>query len=104
MLTTVSHFDIPKGYRLAEPSQDDRERVMDRRVFYEEPELKNLISSLGESSRAFLRTAMSGERSHLPLFPAHLLEWNMEGAPCGTSAVRLCSWLFPTDATQCISR
>jgi hypothetical protein len=98
MLTTVSNFDIPKGHRLAEPSQDDRERVMDRRVFYEEPELKNLISSLDESSRAFLRTAMDRERSHLPLFPVHFLEWISEGDPPGTLAVRLCSWLFLTDA------
>ena len=99
MLTTVSNFDIPNGHRLAEPSQDDKERVMDRRAFYEEPELMKLISSLDESSRAFLRSAMDRERSHLPLFPAHILEWNPENEPSGTfKAVRLCSWLFLTDA------
>jgi hypothetical protein len=75
MFTTVASFFPPHEPPLllqpAEPQPDDRERVMDRQVFYDEPPMQALIASLDEPSRLFLQEAAERERERLPLFPAH---------------------------------
>jgi hypothetical protein len=78
MLATIFTLLIPQHLRPAQPRPDDFERAMDRRVFYDEPNMQALITSLDESSRLFLCTAADRERSRLPLFPAHLMDWDWD--------------------------
>src|SRR5262245_24140797 len=75
MFTTVSMFfpsDSPSPIlQPAQPQPDDGIKVMDRRVFYDEPSMQAVIASLDEPSRLFLHDAAERERARLPLFPAH---------------------------------
>jgi len=71
MVATIFAFPPPpQATRPAEERPDDRERVMDRVVFYDEPYMQTLMSSLGDNDCLFLKSAADRERSHLPLFPA----------------------------------
>lgn len=78
MVATILSFLPPSDNRPAQQRVDDRERAVDRRVFYDEPRMQSLIASLDESSRIFLKVASDRERSRLPLFPAHFRNWDPE--------------------------
>jgi hypothetical protein len=71
MVATILTFPLPRGHRPAQQRVDDRERVMDRPVFYDEPQMHTLIASFDDRSRLLLKAAADRERSRLPLFPAH---------------------------------
>jgi hypothetical protein len=80
MFTTILTFPLPTDTQPAEPRPDDLERVMDRRVMYDEPQMHDLISSFDDPSRSLLKAAAERERSRLPLFPAHFGVWNTKYA------------------------
>ena len=84
MLATIFTFIAPQCLLPAQQRLDDCKRVMDRRVFYDEPNMQALISSLGEPSRLFLGAAADRERSRLPLFPAQFVDWDSKGNRLGT--------------------
>jgi len=75
MNTILSLAPLP-GRSPTRPQPDDRERVMDRRVLFDEPQMQALIESLDEESRIQMKAAADRERSHLPLFPAHFWNWD----------------------------
>jgi hypothetical protein len=72
MVTTILEFPLPSGPRPppAEQQPDDRDRVMDRPVFYDEPPMRALIASFDDENRLLLKAAAEKERARLPLFPA----------------------------------
>ena len=71
MMGAIRGLPTPLGNHPAQQRYDDRERVMDRRVFYDEPRIVEFIGSLEERSIAYLKAAAERERAHLPIFPAH---------------------------------
>jgi len=77
MMATILTF-LPPEPQPAQQRPDDRERAMDRRIFYDEPHIHTLISLMDEKSRLFLLAAADRERSRLPLFPAHFMKWAPE--------------------------
>jgi hypothetical protein len=76
MVSTILTLVPPVDLRAAQPRPDDRERAMDRRVFFDEPLMQILISSVDEPNRIFLEEAATRERARLPLFPAHFSGWD----------------------------
>jgi hypothetical protein len=73
MVATVFAFALPpKDRRPALQQSDDRERVMDRLVFYDEPPMQKLIASFDDENRLLLKGAAERERANLPLFPPYL--------------------------------
>ena len=54
----------------AQPRSDDKDCVTDRRVLYDEPLMRSLISSFDDESRQLLKGAAERERARLPLFPS----------------------------------
>jgi hypothetical protein len=78
MVATILSFPLPEDHQPAQQRPDDRERIMDRRMLYDEPGMRDLIASLDESSRSYLLDAANRERSRLPLFPAHFTNWDSE--------------------------
>jgi len=66
MFATIFTFPLPHP---AQQRVDDRERVMDRPIFYDKPH--TLIASFDDGSRLLLKVAADREGSRLPLFPAH---------------------------------
>jgi len=72
MVATIFAFPPPpEVIQPAEKRPDDRERVMDRIVFYDEKHMQTLISSLDDNGRIFLKAVADRERLRLPLFPAY---------------------------------
>jgi hypothetical protein len=71
MFATILTFPLPRGPRPAQQRVDDRERVMDYPVFYDEPHMHTLIASFDDGSRLLLKVPADREGSRLPLFPAH---------------------------------
>jgi hypothetical protein len=76
MVDTVRTFIPPQPFRPAQQRGDDRERIMDRRVFYDEPRMRALISSFEKSSRLFVEAVAERERDRLPLCPEHFKGWD----------------------------
>jgi len=74
MSGTIFTFTLPEPGPVQQ-RPDDRERVMDRRIFYDEPLMYTLFSSMDEKSRLSLQAAGERERSRLPLFPSCLKTW-----------------------------
>jgi hypothetical protein len=96
MAATILTLVPPRGTQPAQQRSDDRERVMDRHVFYDEPQIQTLISSLDEFSRSLLKAAADRERSRLPLFPAHFGDVDPE-----TEGLDGCSNLFDAGKWSC---
>jgi hypothetical protein len=70
MLTTILSLPAPCTHpQPAQPQPDDKDRVTDRRVLYDEPLMRSLISSFDDESRQLLKGAAERERARLPLFP-----------------------------------
>jgi len=76
MLATILAFPLPSGTQPAQQRPDDLERIMDCRVFYDEPRMRTLIASFDDSSQHSLEAAADRERSRLPLFPGHFSVWD----------------------------
>ena len=79
MMGAIRALPGPLGVRPAQQRYDDRERVMDRRVFYDEPQIVEFIGSLEEKSAAYLKAAAERERAHLPIFPAQFRTMDLQG-------------------------
>jgi len=71
MVATVLAFPLPHDPQPAQQRPDDRERVMDCPVFYDEPQMRNMITSFDDESRMLLKAAADRERARLPLFPVY---------------------------------
>jgi hypothetical protein len=80
MMASILSFPIPADSRPtpAQVQPDDRERVMDRGLFYDEPEVRALIASLDDESRRILEAAAVRERARMPIFPAHFVAQDLE--------------------------
>jgi len=61
MFATILTFPLPRGPRPAQQRVDDRERVMDYPVFYDEPHMHTLIASLDDGSRLLLKSLRIGK-------------------------------------------
>lgn len=72
MMATILAFPLPQSPQPVQQRPDDRERVMDRPVFYDEPQMRTLIASFDDGSRSLLKAAADRERSRLPIFPPYL--------------------------------
>ena len=71
MFTTILSLPPPCPHpQPAQPRPDDKDRVTDRRVLYDEPLMRSLISSFDDESRQLLKGATERERARLPLFPS----------------------------------
>ena len=71
MFTTILSLPPPCPHpQPAQPRPDDKDRVTDRRVLYDEPLMRSLISSFDDESRQLLKGAAERERARLPLFPS----------------------------------
>jgi len=84
MSGTIFTFTLPEPGPVQQ-RPDDRERVMDRRIFYDEPLMYTLFSSMDEKSRLSLQAAGERERSRLPLFPSCLKTWVPDTGECSCS-------------------
>src|SRR4051794_15718593 len=83
MLATIQQFPPPsQTFRPAQPHPDDRKRIKDRRVFYDEPLMRNLISTFDEATRTTLKATADRERARLPLFPAHFYSCRVPPLKC----------------------
>jgi hypothetical protein len=71
MFTTILSLPPPCPHpQPAQPRPDDKDRVTDCRVLYDEPLMRSLISSFEDESRQLLKGAAERERARLPLFPS----------------------------------
>jgi len=80
MSATIFTFTLPEPGPVQQ-RPDDQERVMDHRIFYDEPLMHTLFSSMDEKSRLSLQAAGERERSRLPLFPSCFKTWVPDGSP-----------------------
>jgi len=60
------------------PLPDDAERITQRRVLTEEPQMKALIAELDGPDRASLDKAANRMQAHLPLLPGFFKDWELE--------------------------
>jgi hypothetical protein len=78
MMATILSFPLPEEDQPLQPRPDDVERIRDRRVFTDEPQMHALITSLDNTMRADLDNAVEQVRTRLPLLPACFREWESE--------------------------
>ena len=96
MVATVLAF-TPPGFRPAQQRPDDRERAMHRPCFYDEPQIRTLISSMNEDCQLFFQNITDRGRSSLPYFPKHFRI--LAETPC----LHGCSKLFDPGECSCHS-
>jgi hypothetical protein len=77
MMDAIAAFPPTPSTGPAQPQSDDPERVMDRRVLFDEPHMQNLIRSLNDEGRTTMNSAADRERARLPLFPACFVQWEV---------------------------
>lgn len=77
-MATILSFPLPEEDQPLQPRPDDVERIRDRRVFTDEPQMHALITSLDNTMRADLDNAVEQVRTRLPLLPACFREWESE--------------------------
>jgi len=75
MMATILSFPLPEGDSPPQPRLDDVERVKDRRVFTDEPQMQSLIATLDNKRRTDLDDAAERVRARLPLVPACFRGW-----------------------------
>jgi hypothetical protein len=80
MMATIRAFPYPPSRGPALQRPDDHECIMDRRIFFDEPQMQTLTSSFDEKSQLFLKGSADRERARLPLFPGPLGVWIPENA------------------------
>jgi len=78
MMATILLFPLPEVDQPAQPRPDDVDRIRDRRVFTDEPQMHALILSLDNTSRADLENVVEQARTRLPLLPASFRDWESE--------------------------
>jgi len=78
MIATILAFPLPMINLPADPRPDDPERIRDRRVFTDEPQMQALITSLDDTSRMALADAAERVRMRLPLLPACFRDWEAQ--------------------------
>ena len=76
MLSTILRLHHPLHLAPAQQQPDDSKLVMDRHVFYDEPEMQAVISSFDEPIHLQWNAAGTRAHSHLPVFPAHFCVWD----------------------------
>jgi hypothetical protein len=78
ILNTVLSFPVPRIYQPVWPWPNDAERIIQRRVLTEEPQMKALIAELDGANRVFLDEAANRMRAQLPLLPGFFKDWEPE--------------------------
>jgi hypothetical protein len=73
---TAFTFPPPRGTLPAEQRADDMDRIVDHYTCFDDPLMRDFISSLGDSHRNVLNTQVDMARKRIPAFPPSFRIWD----------------------------